>query len=46
MPPIISIVVIVFAAIVFVAMLVDTLIAGDRRGGQPPATLTYRAYGA
>ena len=46
MPPIISIVVIAFAAILFVATLVDALIGGDPRGGLPGASLTYRAYSA
>jgi hypothetical protein len=46
MPPILSVIVLVIAAVAFAAILVDTLRSGDRRGGLPAASFTYRAYGA
>jgi hypothetical protein len=46
MPPILSAIVLAVAVITFAAILVDTLRSGDRRGGLPAASFTYRAYGA
>jgi hypothetical protein len=46
MPPIVSAIVMVIAVTTFAAILVDTLRSGDRRGGLPAASFTYRAYGA
>ena len=46
MPPILSAIVLVIAAIAFAAIVLDSLKSGDRRGGLPAASFTYRAYGA
>ena len=46
MPPVLSAIVLVIAVITFAAILVDAFRSGDRLGGQPAASLTYRAYGA
>jgi hypothetical protein len=46
MPPILSSIVLVIAVITFAAIVIDTLTSGDRRGGLPAASFTYRAYGA
>jgi hypothetical protein len=46
MPPILSAIVLVIAVVAFAAIVIDTLRSGDRRGGLPAASFTYRAYGA
>ena len=46
MPPVLSAIILVIAVITFAAILVESLRSGDRLGGLPPASLTYRAYGA
>ena len=46
MPPILSAIVLLIAVIAFAVIVIDTLRSGDRRGGLPAASLTYRAYGA
>ena len=46
MPPVPSAIVLVIAVVTFAAILVDALRSGDRLGGLPAASLTYRAYGA
>ena len=46
MPPFLSAIVLIVAVITFAAIVVDALRSGDRLGGLPAASFTYRAYGA
>ena len=46
MPPILSAIVLFVAVLAFAAIVIDMLTSGDRRGGLPAASFTYRAYGA
>jgi hypothetical protein len=46
MPSVLSAIVVVIAVITFAAILIESLRSGDRLGGLPAASFTYRAYGA